>query len=68
MLKYLEKKFGDRATQGDKGNLMHMRNEVVRLEALYEQYKEKTAGSSNDIKQEDRGSEDESEQSVSKVV
>jgi hypothetical protein len=42
-----------------------MRNEVVRLEALVETHKEKTAGSSNDKHNEKLGSEDESEQSVS---
>jgi len=32
MLKYLEEKYGERATQGDKSNLEFMRNEVKRLE------------------------------------
>lgn len=63
-MNYMEKKYGERASCGDKGNLQNMRNEVVRLEALLEKQKEKTAGSSNDA-HEDRGSEDQSEQSVS---
>jgi hypothetical protein len=37
MLKYLEDKFGERATQGDKANLVNMRNEITRLEAMLEQ-------------------------------
>lgn len=65
MLEYLEKKYGDRATQGDKQNLENMRNEVKRLEILYQEHKEKTAGSSNDKRKEDRGSEDESDEDVS---
>ena len=42
-----------------------MRNEVARLEALLEQQKEKTAGSSNDknLEVDDRGSEDQSVES-----
>lgn len=67
MLKYLERNFGERATKGDKGNLMHMRNEVTRLEVLVEQQKEKTAGSSNDVRNDDRGSEDQTEESVSYI-
>lgn len=66
MLKYLEKKYGDRATQGDKTNLQNIRNEVVRLEAQLKEQKDKTAGDSDDYKIEEiRGSEDESEASVS---
>jgi len=33
MIKYLEDKFGERATKGDKHNLEFLRNEVKRLEA-----------------------------------
>jgi len=31
MLEYLEKHYGERATKGDKSNLMGMHNEVTRL-------------------------------------
>jgi len=34
MLKYLEEKYGERATQGDKMGLEFMRNEATRLETL----------------------------------
>ena len=46
MLKYLEDKYGSQATQGDKSGLMAMRAEVGRLEALLDQQKDKTAGTS----------------------
>ena len=57
MLKYLEDKYGSRASQGDKANLMNMRAEVGRLEALLDQQKVKTAGTSQNDAQSDRGSE-----------
>lgn len=36
MLKYLEEKFGERATKGDKQNLEFLRAEVKRLESQVE--------------------------------
>ena len=39
MLQYLEDKFGERATKGDKQNLEFLRNEVTRLEAMLEKQK-----------------------------
>ena len=64
MLKYLEDKFGERATKGDKANLINMRNEVVRLEAMLEGQKDKTAGSTQDDNVVgDKNSEDQSEAS-----
>ena len=65
MLGYLDKQFGDRASKGDKSNLGHMRNEVARLEALLAEQKERTAGTTDDEKVEDRGSEDETNSDVS---
>ena len=41
MLKYLEEKFGERATIGNKSTLDFMRNEAARLEVLMEEHKEK---------------------------
>jgi len=64
MLQYLEKQFGDRASKGDKANLMHMRNEVARLEALLAEQKDRTAGTSDDRKS-DKGSEHETDSDVS---
>ena len=61
MLKYLEDKYGDKATRGSKASLSNMRNEVQRLEAQLAAQKEKTAGSSNE-KPEDRNSEDETDE------
>eukprot|EP00356_Strombidium_inclinatum_P016573 CAMPEP_0170494834 /NCGR_PEP_ID=MMETSP0208-20121228/14861_1 /TAXON_ID=197538 /ORGANISM="Strombidium inclinatum, Strain S3" /LENGTH=417 /DNA_ID=CAMNT_0010770937 /DNA_START=22 /DNA_END=1272 /DNA_ORIENTATION=- len=43
MIEYLEEKYGERASQGDKNNLDFMRNEVKRLEAQVETHKEKIA-------------------------
>ena len=34
MLKYLEKTYGDRATNGDRNKLVEIRKEAERLEAL----------------------------------
>jgi hypothetical protein len=65
MLKYLEDKYGERATKGDKSNLNAMRSEAARLQALSDQQKEKTAGTTDDDKAEDRASEDETDESVS---
>jgi hypothetical protein len=50
MLKYLEDKFGERATKGDKQNLEFLRAEVKRLEAQVEGQKLKTAGTTDDEK------------------
>ena len=33
MLKYLEEKYGEKATRGNKAALVNMKNEVQRLEA-----------------------------------
>ena len=65
MLKYLEEKYGERATRGDKNGLEFMRNEAKRLEALVQEQKEKTAGTTDDDKNEDRGSENETDEDVS---
>jgi hypothetical protein len=50
MLKYLEDKFGERATKGDKQNLEFLRAEVKRLEAQVNDQKVKTAGTTDDEK------------------
>ena len=65
MLKYLEDKFGERATQGDKSNLVFMRGEVERLQALVDAQNEKTKGTTDDEKAEDRNSESETDEDVS---
>jgi len=41
MLNYLEDKFGERATMGDKHNLTFVRDEAKRLETLVQEQKEK---------------------------
>lgn len=41
MLKFLDDKYGERATQGDKSTLMFMRTEAERLEELVNEKKEK---------------------------
>lgn len=41
MIKYLEDKYGERASCGDKSNLQIMRNEAQRLEQLVNEMKEK---------------------------
>jgi len=61
MLKYLEDMYGDRATRGDRSALNHIQSEVTRLEALYEEQKEKTRDNTADEK-DDRGSEDETDE------
>lgn len=65
MLKYLEDKYADRATKGDKANLQNMRSEVSRLESLLEKQKN-TAGTDAEEARSERGSENQSEESVSK--
>ena len=67
MLQYLEKKYGERATVGDKQNLINLRNEVKRLEAQLAEKKQKTADSSNDHKS-DKGSENETDEDVSSGI
>ena len=52
MLKYLEEKFGERATKGDKQSLEFLRAEVKRLESQVEGQKVKTAGTTDDEKNE----------------
>ena len=68
MLQYLEDKFGERATKGDKQNLEFLRNEVTRLEAMLEKQKQMqkvvTAGTTDDEK-EPQNSEDETDSDVS---
>lgn len=56
MLKYLEDKYGERATCGDKSTLNFMRNEADRLETLVNEQKEK-----DKQKKAEEGSEDRSE-------
>lgn len=65
MIKYMEEKFGDRATKGDKSGLEFLRNEVKRLEVLVAEQKEKTAGTTDDDKKSDKGSENETDSDVS---
>jgi len=65
MLKYMEDKYGERATRGDKAGLEFLRNEVKRLEVLVQEQKEKTAGTTDDDRPEDRGSENETDDDVS---
>ena len=65
MLKYFEDKYGERATKGDKQNLVFLRAEVERLEAQMENNKTKTAGTTDDEKVEPQNSEDETDSDVS---
>ena len=65
MLKYMEDKFGDRATRGDKSGLQALRNEVKRLEGLVAEQKDKTAGTTDDDKKSDKGSENETDEDLS---
>ena len=67
MLKYLENKYGDRATKGDKNHLQIMRNEANRLEQLVNEMKEKQKAEASDEKSE-KGSEMESEEDVSQII
>jgi hypothetical protein len=63
MLKYMESKYGDRATRGDKSNLQAMKNEVARLEQLVKEQKLK--GNVKKEKPEQVHSEDETDEEVS---
>lgn len=65
MVKYLEQSYGDRATKGDKGALAELRKEAARLESLYEQQKVQTTGTTDDEKNADKGSENETDEDVS---
>lgn len=67
MLKYLEDLYGERATRGDKTALDNIKNEVTRLEDLVNKQKENTKGDTDD-KEEARGSEDETDEDVSKKM
>ena len=64
MIKYLEDKYGERASCGDKSNLQIMRNEAQRLEQLANEMKEKQKAEAQDD-QSEKGSEMESDESVS---
>ena len=63
MLKFLEDKYGDRATQGDKSTLMFMRTEAQRLEELVNEKKEKEKDESE--AKSAKGSEMETDEDVS---
>lgn len=65
MLKNLEEKYGDRATQGDKSTLENLRNEAARLEALVANQRAREAEEKKVEKKSDIGSENETEESVS---
>ena len=67
MLKYLEDKYGDRATCGDKSTLQFMRSEANRLEGLVQEKKEKDAEKSAEERSE-KGSEDETDEDVSDII
>lgn len=64
MLKYLDNKYGERASCGDKGNLQLMRQEAQRLEQLVQEMKEKEKANAQD-EQSEKGSEMESDEDVS---
>lgn len=64
MLKYLEDKYGERATQGDKSTLQFMRSEATRLEDLVNEKKEKDKDADAAEKSE-KGSEMETDEDVS---
>jgi len=64
MLKFLEDKYGDRATQGDKSTLMNMRSEASRLEDLVNEQKEREKEADAADKSE-KGSEMETDEDVS---
>ena len=66
MIKYLEDKYGERASCGDKGNLQIMRQEAQRLEQLVEEMKEKEKANAQD-EQSEKGSEMESDEDVSTI-
>jgi len=63
MLNYMEEKYGERASRGNKSALQDMKNEVKRLEAQVAAQKEKADNISDEP--EDRNSEDETDESVS---
>ena len=65
MLKYLEDMYGDRATRGDRTALANIQSEVLRLEGLVEAQKEKTRDNTAEEREEERGSEDETDEDVS---
>ena len=64
MLKYLEDKYGERATCGDKSQLQFMRSEANRLEELVNEQREKEKAEAVDEKSE-KGSEEETDEDVS---
>ncbi len=66
LLKYMENRFGERATIGDKSKLTNLRTEADRLEKLVAEMRAKKAMTTPDTADDDRGSEDESVESVSK--
>ena len=69
MLDYLEDKFGERATMGDKHNLTFMRDEAKRLEQLVAEQKERemTKGDTKDDEEVERNSESDTDQDVSQM-
>jgi hypothetical protein len=64
MLKYLEEKYGERATCGDKSQLQFMRSEANRLEEQVKEQREKEKAEAGDAKSE-KGSEEETDEDVS---
>ena len=64
MIKFLEDKYGERATQGDKSTLQFMRSEANRLEELVNEQKEKDKDAGAAEKSE-KGSEMETDEDVS---
>jgi hypothetical protein len=65
MLEYMEQKFGERATKGDKQHLNFLRSEVSRLEAQMASMKANTQGTTDDDQKEQINSEDETDSDVS---
>ena len=65
MLAYLEEKYGERATQGDKSTLMAMRSEADRLEQLVNEKKQAEKDNKSDTRSE-KGSEMDTDEDVSK--
>ena len=63
MLNHLAKRFGERATMGDRAKLFMMRAEAERLEKAVEAMREKKVEAQDTA--DDRGSEDESDEEVS---
>lgn len=61
MLKYLEEKYGERATCGDKSQLQFMRSEANRLEELVKEQRAKEKAEAGDEKSE-KGSEEETDE------